>query len=338
MDKGIALTNLLGPNNEILLSADRIRLLTATGATTVRLEFRLGASAAWDEELLDLYKIILTNLQHAGVTTIIGELTHQLVQNPNRNEWNAPLVNGTNQFINQYLNAVHTVVAAFKDFVVVWEIWNEPNNTANDSFTFIQPAVYAALLRQAYHAIKALQQGSVVISGGIFGFDEIPGNQVNFSRNNSGSDYLDSVFASLQQQGGLTPLPLDGIGQHLYLDQGNPLQPAHLQSYINTYYAVIDAYIGRHVPNPLPIYITEAGWATPQGEDQDTVQAAKLTTLVEVCKNNALVLQDNTRTGVAPYVAAVCWFTLYDGQVPKNLGLFTADGVAKPSLEAFVNA
>jgi hypothetical protein len=54
--------------------------------------------------------------------------------------------------------------------VDAWELWNEP-----DGSEFFaggpQPARYAAMLKSAYGAIKAVQPGDTVVAGGMVGND-----------------------------------------------------------------------------------------------------------------------------------------------------------------------
>ena len=58
------------------------------------------------------------------------------------------------------------VVERYKDRVHVWEIWNEPNE-ANLWRPSPSPSGYAAVLKAAYGAIKAVDPDAIVVSGGL---------------------------------------------------------------------------------------------------------------------------------------------------------------------------
>ena len=330
MRVGFALNNVLSANGQQVVfdvaGADRAQLQAAQ-AQVARFELRLDPLPAWNDAVTALYAQVVDKLTGAGIM-VIGLLSHQIVPNANQAAWNSPAgPDGTNPFTHDFITAVQWIVPRLPK-ITHWEIWNEPNSTT----TFIDHSLYAALLKRAYDALKATQPQSTVITGGTFAFDQIPGSVV-LSRANSGSDYLNSVISALIQQGSFTPPPFDAIGLHLYLDQNGDVDAAHLQGYINTYYAVLSAALGRNVPRPMPIFVTEAGWqstaVTPAG------QASNIRTLLQVCRANAFVPQNGSATdAVAPYIDSVCYFDLRDGQV-GSFGIYYGSGYAKPAVAVF---
>jgi len=70
----------------------------------------------------------------------------------------------TNERRQAYARFVTSAVSRYRDQIGAWEIWNEPNNTM-----FWQPSPnassYAALLRQAFPAVKAADPAATVIAG-----------------------------------------------------------------------------------------------------------------------------------------------------------------------------
>jgi len=341
---GFALNQLLDrTNTRTLFNADgsHMQQLATVGAQIVRLDISLNHAVGWDDAMLGLYAGVVEMLSEAGLS-VIGLLSHAIVPGAAPLLWNAPAgQDGTNQFIRDYVAAAHRIVPALPR-VTHWEVWNEPNNSGSPP-TRIDASLYASLLARAHGAIKALSPQSAVITGGILAFNP----DDTCSRAYSGADYLQDVWHALSQAGLSGNLPFDAVGIHMYLDPGGPLNPAHLQGYLNTYYAVIDANMGRRVAHPLPLYITEAGWSTDIDDpkyaggavDAET-QAANLAALLQVCANNGFVAQDRSDSdAVAPYVAAVCCFDLSCGV--RGFGAFDKTGAEKPAvaaIQAFTNA
>jgi hypothetical protein len=94
-------------------------------------------------------------------------------------------------------------------------------------------------------------------------------------------------------------LPLDALGQHLYIDQNLPTTYANVSAYLGWIHEVAMQF-GKQ----LPTYVTEAAWSTrslPQ-----PVQAANLDTLFQAAKQSG-------------YVPMTTWFELTD--VPQS-GLY----------------
>ncbi|MDV3128666.1 cellulase family glycosylhydrolase [Mycobacterium sp. 21AC1] len=76
-----------------------------------------------------------------------------------------PLVHPGPADAKAWRNFVAHAAQRYRDVVHNWEIWNEPN--VDDSFAPAPDlAVYSAMLKESYSAIKAVDRDSVVITGG----------------------------------------------------------------------------------------------------------------------------------------------------------------------------
>jgi hypothetical protein len=200
--------------------------------------------------------------------------------------------------------------------------------------TFIYPSNFAWLLRHVADEMDAAGvTGTLLVSGGAFGHDLPPavtpaGVGVERKRGDpqtpgyaappkpgepaaplgadpvaekSGAEYLRATYAQGIALAGWSPFrithgayPLDGIGQHLYVDQGNTTSATKIAAYL----AAVRAVALEHPEAPLPpTWITEVGWTT--ASVSPAVQAANLKTAYETF-------------GATGYVGPAFWFQLRD--------------------------
>jgi hypothetical protein len=199
--------------------------------------------------------------------------------------------------------------------------------------TFIYPSNFAWLLRHVYEEAEASGvTGIVIVSGGVFGHDLTAtlapwGTGVEHKRGDpqtpgyivpggtkpslslsadpialkSGADYLRATYSQGIALAGWDLLrllyaryPLDGIGQHVYVDQGSSTTSAKIEGYLGAVRAVA---LEHPEVAPPPTWITEIGWTT--ASVSPAIQAANL---------NAAF---NTFEAVA-YVDSAFWFQLRD--------------------------
>jgi hypothetical protein len=347
--RGITLGWVLYDDGRPAFGAGDIALLAEARAEIVRFDFRLGSygPGTWDQTILGHYRGVVGQLRQKGIE-VIGLLGHGIVAHPRQQDWNAgqaepanwdPTRGGPasglgsyNDSLKAYVANAAAIVGAMQDGVGHWELWNEPNTWHQPGppwgGSFIYPSLYARLLHEAIPVIRQRQQGSTVITGGLFAHN---GGGVDPAAG-SGRQYLSNVQQCLQRAG--SGFDADAIGLHLYQDGGGQAQPA-----------LIDDYLGRiaGVAGGRPIYVTEAGWrseALPQeaigplapGGVTLQQQAENLHAFFEACSSSG------------HNVAATCWFTLYDNRnappEQKTYGLVGAastpsQGARKPALEAF---
>jgi hypothetical protein len=196
--------------------------------------------------------------------------------------------------------------------------------------TFIYPSNFAWLLRRVNEARSAAGvSGTPLISGGVFGHDltaaltptlagvetkrgdpQTPGYaaprgvarpaappSADAAVLDSGAEYLRATYdqgIALAGWGDLEAYPLDGLGQHLYVDQGATTSAAKITAYLEAVRAVPLEHPGA---TPPPTWITEVGWATNNVSYE--TQAANLRTAYDTFE----------ATG---YVAVPFWFQLRD--------------------------
>lgn len=121
--------------------------------------------------------------------------------------------------------------------------------------------------------------------------------------------------------------PMDGFGQHIYVDQNVTMggtSESKILDYLSSLRGVYahNRYEGKRTDKKT--FLTEIGWATPNGPDQYGVQAQNLSTAYQASSSTS-------------YVEAACWFQLRDNKsAGLYYGLFDADGRAKDSLTAFL--
>jgi hypothetical protein len=197
--------------------------------------------------------------------------------------------------------------------------------------TFIYPSNFAWLLRHVYEEAGAAGvTGTLFVSGGVFGHDMTSaltpsGAGVELKRGDpqtpgyfaplgsserdaplpadpvaekSGAEYLRLTYArgiARAGWGALPAYPLDGIGQHIYVDQGTTTSAAKIAAYL----AAVRAVPLEHPEAPPPpTWITEVGWPT-YTESFYATQAANLRIAY-------------AEFAATPYVAVPFWFQLRD--------------------------
>lgn len=192
--------------------------------------------------------------------------------------------------------------------VTHWQLWNEENSPI-----FWKPAPdaaqYAGLLRAFRSAVTGADSDAQILIGGLF---PTP----------SGGIPMDDFLARVDQAGAGDQY--DAAAVHPYAS--NPRQALARVAQLRTGLSAVGAA-------SKPIWVTEIGWASGGSPSSVTVgperQAAYLTQVFR------LASADRDRLGIA----GVLWYSLIDtpGSVwVNNSGLFTVDGAAKPSWDAFV--
>lgn len=274
----------------------------------------------------------VVNKAHASNLQVLGLLSNESLPG-DQTEWLAGNTerqggNGDNAYARRFAVDVAGVLARhFANRVTAWEVWNEPNAwTENPSpgvfsgGSFMYPSNFAWLLKRAYAAIKAEQPNtsSTVISGGLFGLDGggspaisgikgsslVNGRDITCASNvASGADYLCLTYAAGVSSAGWIAgaFPLDRIGQHLYVDQGEPTSAAKITSYVADVHQAALHYEG--VNTGKQIEITEIGWfANPSDTDFAITQARQAGNLKIAYETFSAL----------PYVSRAFWFNIQD--------------------------
>jgi hypothetical protein len=196
----------------------------------------------------------------------------------------------------------------------VWQAWNEPNLSP-----FWHPAAspgeYAELLELTHEAVKDVDPGATLITGGI----------AAGGRGGPGSIPQNDFIAALYQRGAAADF--DGLDLHPY--QATPKKVVG---------AVQDARAVAHAygDDATPTWITEVGWSTEGPKSEE---------LVTTRKKQGKYLQKTMRmlTGLRDSlkIQLVSWFTYLDGQRIcawcHGSGLFDKKGKAKPAWRKYVS-
>ena len=193
----------------------------------------------------------------------------------------------------------------------MYEIWNEQNIV-----TFAQrpdPVQFAKLMRISGRALHAVDPGTRVIVGGLFGRPlQVPPNVAS-------GDYLNRLYAA----GNVKPY-FEGVALHPYVADARAMgkQLANLRRIMNL-----------HGDTRTPLYVTELGWGSRSGPSRWERglygQANQLSRAFEMLSANRV----RWRLGGA------WWFTWSDEggtcQFCGSAGLLNTNREAKPSWYAF---
>jgi hypothetical protein len=192
-----------------------------------------------------------------------------------------------------------------------WEIWNEENIVTFSNTT--NPLAYAKLLRESGQVLHAVDPGSKVIVGGLFG------RPLQIPPNTSSGDFLSRLYRSKNVKS-----YFDGVALHPYVADASAMRPQ-----IENLRRVMKV----HHDSGTKIYMTELGWGSDSFESRWERglrgQAREL--------NQAMsMLASHRRTW---RIAGVWWFSWVDlnnsCQFCDSAGLLTVNREAKPSWYRF---
>jgi hypothetical protein len=179
------------------------------------------------------------------------------------------------------------------------EVWNEPDQ-ANEAYLAgpSKPERYAALLRAAYPAIKAVNPSVPVLAGSLVGSNGV---------------FLRALYAA-----GIKGY-YDGLAVHYYNLTLGSLRSIHEVQLANG--------------DTTPLWLDEFGWSSCYPAQSIEQEQACVTPQLQA-SNLANTYREMVHT---PWVAAAVTYKLTDSH-SEDFGLTSASGVRKPSFAAFAKA
>jgi hypothetical protein len=202
--------------------------------------------------------------------------------------------------------------------VTTWEIWNEPN-VSTFWYPRPDPEGYTALLVRAAAAIRAVEPGATIVSGGLApSSDKANGSQIDVRT------FLARVYAA---GGGRA---FDAVGLHPYSFPHLPTFPADYNTFLATpavYEVMVD-----HGDAAKEIWGTEIG-APTQGGGGSVTESMQ----------SQIITEAYARWTAWRFTGPLIWFSYADaGSDPGNrddhFGLIDAAGRPKRGFDAFVAA
>jgi Cellulase (glycosyl hydrolase family 5)/Bacterial Ig domain len=204
-----------------------------------------------------------------------------------------------------------------------WELWNEP-----DSAQFWgappDPAAYAAHLRAAYPAIKAVQPSDVVVTGGMVGND---------------MEFLAALYANGAQGS------FDAVGVHTdtaCLTSGPDAyyrdERGRVGRYTFSAYREVHAVMTDNGDGAKPVWMTELGWNTQRGRCNVGVKAGTKRLGVSPRRQARFLGAAYRCVAADPFLGVAIWFGLQDIKATRHargFGLYRRSGKAKPAARAF---
>jgi Cellulase (glycosyl hydrolase family 5) len=204
-----------------------------------------------------------------------------------------------------------------------WELCSEP-----DSGEFwaggADPAAYAALLRSAYPAIKAVQPSDIVVTGGMVG---------------NNMDYLAALYANGAQGA------FDAVGVHTdtaCLTSGPDAYYRDERGRVGRYtfsgYREVHAVMTDHGDGAKPVWMTEMGWSTQRGRCNVGTKAGKKPLGVSPRRQARFLRAAYRCVAADPFLGVAIWFGLQDiptSRHARGFGLYRRNKKAKPAAKAF---
>lgn len=320
-------------SGNILITDAMADRLAQSGAGWVRLNFRLGPYPSDTAAFYTAYDTIVNRLRSRGLQ-VVGLMSNESWPGSQAdwqaNNWENTGGDGYNSYIDQFGYAFARMAAHWQSQIKYWEIWNEPdcwgNNPAPGVYegcSYIYPSNFGAMLTHCHSQVRYYNNIPVqVISGGLFGHD-IAG----FTWSGSGAQYLDSTYnVCINYTGKFAwtlaaygSYPLDGVGQHIYINQGGALSTSWFGTYLDYVHNVVTAWEGGG--STKKTWLTEWGWTT--ASVNETTQGNNINNAFNIIKGRS-------------YVLCALQFQL-DDNVPGNMyyGLFRPNLTKKPSWTRF---
>src|SRR5262245_27573691 len=251
-------------NGGVYWTPSLCQTLSNAGIGQMRMGARLPANTAasmWTNGSPNLatYDTVVNNLRAQGIVIVMlinGESYYNANNygvNANANETNS-LANGYNDYIGSFVtNAVLPLVAHFHDRIKVYEIWNEEAASS----TYVYPSCYSWMMTkswQAVHVTLGYSDSLVITSDGSDGTVACGPyvTQMFQAGNNS------TVNSFLSNRNLYGAYPMDGYGQHLYIDGWELAPSIDIQNCINNYRGFYTAFEGTGTSKGT--WITEFGW------------------------------------------------------------------------------
>src|SRR5918992_1348098 len=184
--------------------------------------------------------------------------------------------------------------------VDAWELWNEPDGS-EFWLDGPDPARYAAMVRAAYPAIKAVQPSDLVITGGTVG------NNMDFVQalyDHGAGGHFDAVGVHTD-----TACLTNGPDRYYRDERGR------VGRYTFTGYREVHAVMSAHGDGAKPIWMTELGWSTASTRPRScSVGESKGRKPLGVSrKRQARHLRNAYRCLAAdPFVQVGLWFGMQD--------------------------
>lgn len=217
-----------------------------------------------------------------------------------------------------YADAMAYLVRRYGSRVAAWELWNEPNS--DYFFNSAHPAEeYAAMVKAAYPAMKAVDPSAVVVAGSLMESDW---------------EFTEALYANGIKGN------FDGFSFHPYSGDRSPISPTDPRYREHSFSLGVPAVrevLASH-GDAKPLWLTEFGWSTAnirggqtwENGVSDAVQASYLE-------------QAYATMGTWDDIAAGVWFNLSDtrngsSELVNQFGLLRLDGTEKPAFAAFKRA
>ncbi|MDQ4040990.1 MAG: cellulase family glycosylhydrolase [Actinomycetota bacterium] len=222
-----------------------------------------------------------------------------------------------------YADFMRRLAGHFRGRVRGYEVWNEPNDVIFWAGS-ATPAAYSALLRPAYAAVKAADPAARVGIGGLIGNDY---------------DYVGKLYDA-GVKGSFDFVGIHTDGACAFTDPRHAARDVdgRISRWSFTGYREVRATMLAH-GDPKPIWMTEIGW---QVTGRRCPVNLKDPGGVSAADQAAFLSRAYSCLAVDDYVELASWFSLTDFGAHEDegggYGLYSFDGVPRPSLGAFQRA
>lgn len=314
--------------NKVALERQASELASA-GVRWIRMEFFADYDGSvrpgeinWEKydwfirELAPKYNLKVLALLNVGMVAYNGETLRTLAFNDPADGGGSNPTDGSNHFIRVFTARAQTIAARYGTSISAYEIINEPNISfdlwldSGHGSAEIKPERYAALIFNAYRAIKSVNAQAQVIVGGIM-IGSPPEGQ-----DHDQFDYLFQLYVSpwadkyraegFSSREGWNVVPWDGVALHPYF-----LDPPQLFALVREFARKLRDR-GDHASK---LWITEVGaQAVPPANRGDAPTRDEVRQAEFVRGLYSGILRDPELRSIVPHVF---WFK-YEDFVPGN--------------------
>lgn len=272
----------------------------------VRINFVRGPWSSPDNaDWQATYDEIVNRYRNRGIQ-VYGLIGHEAVEASAGDLFQDDLPNAqapqARAWIETYVRNFVSIATHFQGQVRWLESFNEPNNWRNGR-PWVSPYWFAKMIGDIYRAVKQERNLDVtLITGPLFAHN----NDDQENETSIGWRYLQRTLRAGKSYHGWENIraavgryPLDGVGYHLYVDQGPEKSPNAIAGTLRTYLDSIFRVLTQedNMASLKKIYVSEFGWQSHVvGEEK---QAENLRVAYDVLGND-------------PRVGAAIWFSTQD--------------------------
>jgi hypothetical protein len=175
--------------------------------------------------------------------------------------------------VSDFGNFARALAQRYGHQIDAYQIWHEPNLSAQWGHTFVDPVAYSSLLREASLNIRAVDADAIILTAALA--PTLETGPINLNE----LDYLDQLYQTQAQRW------FDAVAGQAYGFNSEPADPARTDTLNFNRVALLRQVMLNHYDADTPIWVTAFGWnalptlwngqPSPWNSDTENIQAQR---------------------------------------------------------------